>query len=504
MNTCLEYINKISEILFLKMNFKNSKEFEKEYILILLHRAKLFNFGVLLLSFYSFYADVVLLKNIDNLLYRKTLMVIHVITFLLAIVYIGIYILLERMEQYRNSTTAKIIMISDVFLTVFLAACTSLNSQRFTCNIDIYLLSVLMVALIVPMYPKVMFWNYIINHTFFVVGLSFFSKDSGRTIINRLNSTITVAAAMMLFIVFYRNHVINFLNKEKLKEDELTFRKLFEMNPFPLVVSRFEDGKILDANHKALVFYEIPEGRFKGLNYNDLYTNTLDRVEILEKLEKVKMIHDYVVEHKTISGQSKWVIVNYELIDYLGEKSILSAIADITEIKRLENELSVYASMDVLTGVLNRRVGMEIIKKKLYMSKITNKEFAVCFVDVDNLKMVNDQFGHHEGDCLITEICKVINEQVQSEDVIFRYGGDEFIVLFNSKSEYEIDEICNKIKVKFEEMNKNQHKSYPIHASLGVFLYKPEMDLNVEQIIELADKEMYENKFNRKKALLVH
>lgn len=56
-----------------------------------------------------------------------------------------------------------------------------------------------------------------------------------------------------------------------------------------------------------------------------------------------------------VPGQIKCAIVNYELIDYFGEKSILSGAADITEIKRLENELTVYASTDALTGVLNRR-----------------------------------------------------------------------------------------------------------------------------------------------------
>lgn len=490
-----KFIDEISIKSLFKMDFKNSREFERKYILISLQRGRLFNWIIFIASFYSFYADFIFYKNNNiNVLYRKTLIVIHIIVFISSMIYIIIFKLLESKERYRASLIAKAAVISDIFLGIFSAAVTSLNSQRFSGNIDAYIITVLVVVLIIPIYPKAMFWIYSLNHTFFIIGLSFFCENKEKAIINQLNSTTTVIASFVLFFVLYRYNVKNFLNDERIKEDKLTFQKLFEMNPFPLFISRLKDGKIQDANNKAKAFYNITKDQVDTLNHKDLYKNTTDLELILDMLQKNGQFRDYVVEHKTFSGQSKWVIVNYELIDYFGEKSILTGIADITEIKRMENELTTHASIDALTGVLNRRIGMDITKRKLERLQNENDEFAICFVDIDKLKMVNDNFGHNEGDYLIIEICKAIKEEIQANDVIFRYGGDEFIILFDNKSEYEINKICGRIRDRFKDLNKNKCKPYFINASLGIFLYKSEMNLNIEQIIELADKEMYKNK----------
>lgn len=114
--------------------------------------------------------------------------------------------------------------------------------------------------------------------------------------------------------------------------------------------------------------------------------------------------------------------------------------------------------------------------------------------------MVNDKFGHLEGDSLITDVCKVIREEIKPNDTIFRYGGEEFIILFDDDCEYEINKTCCRIGERFEALNKNKHKPYPINASIGVFSHKPEMNLNLEQIIEIVDKDMYNNKLKRKQS----
>lgn len=495
MKGCLQFIDKIKINSLANMDFNYKKAFEKKYILIILQRGKLYNFMVCITSLYSFYVDFTLYKNNNiDMLYKKTLLLMHIIILLLSIVYIIIFKSLENTEYYKFSFVAKAVIISDAFLAIFLAALISLNSQRYFGNIDVYIISLFAVALIIPIFPRIMFAIYIFNQTFFLFCLSFFHKNNDKLIINQLNSTIVAIVAFILFFIMYTYHATNFLNEERIKEDRLNLKKLFEMNPFPLVISRIKDGKILVVNHNAMIFYDITKEQFDTLNLKHLYRNASDLELVLERLERNGVVHDYVVEHKTFSGQNKWVIVNYELMDYFGEKAILSGISDITEIKRIENELIIHASKDILTGVLNRRVGMDIIKKKLERAKLEREGFSLCFADIDKLKVVNDKFGHKEGDFLITEVCKVIKEEIQTKDIIFRYGGDEFIILFEDKSEDEVNEICTTIKHSFVRFNKNKCKPYLINASLGVFTYEPEMNLNIEQIIELADKEMYKDK----------
>ncbi|KPU45854.1 cyclic di-GMP phosphodiesterase Gmr [Oxobacter pfennigii] len=494
----LQFVDKISKGLFLNMDFKNSLEFERRYILLSLQRGKIFKWVIFIMSFYNFYLDFSLYKdNSVDVIYRQNLMNIHIIILILSLVYIVIYRLLENSEQYRFSYVAKGIMLSDIFLTIFIAAILSLNSQRFTGNIDAYILAILTVALVVPIYPKLVLGIYCLNHIFFLIGLSYFCKNN-TAVIRQSNSTSTVFIALVLFLIIYRYNVKNFLNEEILKEDKLTFTKLFEINPFPLLISRFEDGKIQYTNQKAMLFYDIRKEHFDTINHKYLYKNISDLKKVYEMLEINGKVNNYIVEQKTLSGQIKCTIVNYELIDYFGEKSILSGVADITEIKRMENELAIHASTDSLTGVLNRRAGMDIMKRKFETARNEKKEFSLCFFDIDNLKMVNDKFGHLEGDSLINDVCRVIREEITPDDTIFRYGGDEFMILFDNKHENEINNTCRRIEERFKTLNKNSHKPYSINASIGMFSHKPEMNLTLEQIIEIVDKDMYNNKLKRK------
>ncbi len=496
-----QIFQKISQSLFLNADFKGSLEFEKKYIGISLQRAKLFKWVTLVVCLYSFYLDFVLSKDQTiDLIYRQNLLKLHIIGLILSLVFIVVYEWIEKSERYRISSVAKGILLLDMFLTMLIGATLSINSQRFSGNIDAYIMIILVVALVIPLYPKWVLALYSINHIFFLTGLSYSCKDNN-VITKQGNSTTTLFVALVLFFILYRYNIKNFLNEERLKEDKLTFIKLFEINPFPLLISRFEDGKIRYANRKAMLFYEIPEAQADILTQDQLYKNASDLNVIRQMLEMNGKVYDYVVEQKTLAGQVKSAIVNYEVIDYFGEKAILSGATDITEIKRMEKELTIHASIDVLTGVLNRRVGMDLLQKKLETSIQQKDELNLCFFDIDKLKTVNDKLGHLAGDALIIDICKIIRKEIKPEDIIFRYGGDEFIIVFDHDSEEAIKETCSRIQKEFAALNVSNSKPYMVDASIGVFSHKPEMALTLEQIIEIVDKNMYNIKLKGKEAL---
>lgn len=486
--------HKISNSLSLNMDFKNSDEFIKKYTIISLQRAKLFKWVTFFVCFFSFFLDLILSKDgTIDLLYRQVLIFVHLIGLVLSLVYVILYRVLEKSQKYRFSSITKAVVISDVFLTLLAGAILSINSQRFTGNIDAYIMVVFVVAMVAPMYPKWVLGVYAIIHTFFLTALSFYYQNN-TVFIKQANATSIVLVALVVFMMFYKYHIKHFLNEERLKEDKGTFLKLFEINPFPLIICNFQDGKIRYANRRALLFYDIKKEQLADLNHKDIYKNESDVNIIGELLKTNKAVNNYIVEQKTFSGAVKRLIVNYELIDYFGEQSILMGVADIAEIKRIEQELTMHANVDCLTSVFNRRSGMELVKKKYERAKQEKSGFTLCFIDIDNLKTVNDKFGHLEGDSFIIEVCKVIKEEIRSKGFIFRYGGDEFMILFDSDEEAEINSVCRRIAQRFEALNKSNFKPYLINASIGTFSYKPEMDLSLEQIIEIVDRDMYHNK----------
>lgn len=478
--------------------FKNYAEFERKYTAIGLQRGRLFKWVTFFVCVYSLYLDLILSGDSTiDLLYRQTLLAAHIAALVLSLAYIAAYRLLEKSRLRRFPWAAKACLLSDMFLSLLTAAVLSLNSQRFTGNIDTYVMMALAIALVIPLYPRWVLRTYAFVHALFMIGLSSLYHDS--TIpVKLFNATTLVLVAYVLYAVLYASNVKSFLNEEMLKEDKATFAKLLEINPFPLMIAKFDDGKIQYANRRAIRFYEIADGQLDALRHQDLYKNGSDADIIHSILKTDGTVNDYIAEQKTLSGKIRCPVVNYELIDYFGEKSILFGVADIGEIKRVEHELTIHASVDALTGVFNRRVGMDFVKKRHALSARENKGFILCFIDIDNLKMVNDHFGHLEGDSLIADVCKTIKGEIQPNDLLFRYGGDEFMILFNGDDDQETRSACRRIAQKFDAINNARPKPYPINASMGIFCYKPEMRLDLDQIIEIVDKNMYVDKLRKK------
>lgn len=170
-------------------------------------------------------------------------------------------------------------------------------------------------------------------------------------------------------------------------------------------------------------------------------------------------------------------------------------------LKRLYSErekLSYYANTDVMTGVLNRRAGLEVLSEEFYSSKSNGKNIVVCFVDVDRLKIVNDTFGHEEGDKLLINATKILKESIRKTDFIIRMGGDEFLVVFPKTTMKEVNSIWYEICKSVEKINKS-NDSYSLSLSYGFYEYNQEIkkEMSINDLIRKADAEMYKNKIKK-------
>lgn len=159
-----------------------------------------------------------------------------------------------------------------------------------------------------------------------------------------------------------------------------------------------------------------------------------------------------------------------------------------------EENLSHYASIDSLTGILNRRMGIKKLEEMLEEAKENFLEFVLCFLDINNLKCVNDTYGHNEGDRYILTFCDIVKNELSEKDIFFRMGGDEFIIIFRNKNKSQAENIWNELVKQFDEKNRLGGFPYNITASHGLFYYCTGMDVNIEQIIEKADRQMYKEK----------
>lgn len=176
------------------------------------------------------------------------------------------------------------------------------------------------------------------------------------------------------------------------------------------------------------------------------------------------------------------------------------------EIVRVQNNLRWYhnrldeiAIRDSLTGIYNRR-GLERYSNDIFQNCVDTKSFFILFVsDLDDLKKINDTYGHIHGDKAILAVTKAF-QRIKAEDAIFaRTGGDEFVLVF--RREYTLHEII-RIKESIHEYlhtySKKHIKGYEVTVSIGVYYGVPDGNMTLSDCHSLADKNMYYEKSNKK------
>jgi diguanylate cyclase (GGDEF)-like protein/PAS domain S-box-containing protein len=184
---------------------------------------------------------------------------------------------------------------------------------------------------------------------------------------------------------------------------------------------------------------------------------------------------------------------------YDGEGNLLGAIEiirDITKIKHMWDELRELAERDPLTGVFNRRQLMILLRRELERCKRTRTPLTIFYIDVDNLKEINDEFGHAEGDELLKNIAEAFTKGLRKVDIVARVGGDEFVIVIPSTNKRKAEKIIERIRIKLKEISKN--KKYSVDFSFGTYEVNPLEPTSVENVISIADERMYRMKRTKK------
>ncbi|MEG0772686.1 GGDEF domain-containing protein [Clostridium sp.] len=161
--------------------------------------------------------------------------------------------------------------------------------------------------------------------------------------------------------------------------------------------------------------------------------------------------------------------------------------------KQIE-ELKLLTKLDSLTGVLNRRAGMEILEQIMAQCEEKSSKVTIAFLDIDNFKEVNDTYGHIEGDRLLRKLAIMIEDTIRKTDSIFRIGGDEFVIIFSNSNINEVRKICHRITNKLKEYNETTVLPYKVGVSFGLSEYDDNLCKTARELIDLADKEMYRHK----------
>jgi diguanylate cyclase (GGDEF)-like protein len=181
---------------------------------------------------------------------------------------------------------------------------------------------------------------------------------------------------------------------------------------------------------------------------------------------------------------------------------VSNQIATAIERKRMEEELKKLAHYDTLTGAYNRGYGLELLQRQLKLSKRDKSPLLLAYSDLDNLKDINDEFGHDEGDKAMVQVAKLFKSILREVDIITRMGGDEFLLIFLDSSLNEIPIIRKRLGKELVRLNQISKKPYEIDFSTGFSNYDPDNPQLMDELIRIADQNMYKEKKRKNKGRL--
>jgi diguanylate cyclase (GGDEF)-like protein/PAS domain S-box-containing protein len=169
----------------------------------------------------------------------------------------------------------------------------------------------------------------------------------------------------------------------------------------------------------------------------------------------------------------------------------VAVFSDITYFKDHEAELSHVANYDALTGVPNRRLLGDRMGQAIVHAQRSGNMLAVCYIDLDGFKAVNDQYGHETGDLLLVAITRRLQEVLRAGDTLARLGGDEFVVLFNDLAqEVECLQVLERMVQTIAMPIQIDGHQLAVSASIGVTFY-PSDEEDGDTLLRHADQAMY-------------
>ncbi len=270
----------------------------------------------------------------------------------------------------------------------------------------------------------------------------------------------------------------------------------------------YDITRVVDPNTKEVIFIRKKEG-LDHISQKESCYDFWENGEICSNCISMRAYNEMETFMKIESSTKEIMTVTAIPVNIEGEILVVELLKDITSsmvlndeemqegivIKKILEQANLAAVKDELTGTYNKRYINEKLPNILMQSKLNGKPLSVIIADIDFFKKVNDTFGHIAGDYVLEEFAKILKSNIREErDFVARFGGEEFVICLVDTNIDEAELVAERMREHIEVANLifNNNK-IRITASFGVFTCFEE-DLNTNEIIDLADRNLYKAK----------
>ncbi len=288
-----------------------------------------------------------------------------------------------------------------------------------------------------------------------------------------------------------------------LEQSEEKFRTI--VNNLTIAVYRSSaspPGKLLQVNPAFVKMFgyrstnqvlKIPVERF--------YKSPVERRALVKELKSKGEVKNKEIQLQQRDGKVFWAsIYARATLDEKGNiKWIDGVIEDITGRKKTEEKLHALSLTDELTGLYNRRGFFTLAEYQIKIAQTTKKAMLLLFMDMDNLKDINDEFGHPMGDQALLQTTRILKKIFRESDIIARIGGDEFVIMTIELQKAKGGIFSDRLEKSLEEFNRSGKLPFKIALSIGWSYFDPANPLTITQLLKQADHMMYLNKQRKKK-----
>jgi diguanylate cyclase (GGDEF)-like protein len=273
-------------------------------------------------------------------------------------------------------------------------------------------------------------------------------------------------------------------------DDEEPMRKLIVSLLSP------KGHQCVTANNGREALDKFMETKFDAL-ITDIVMPEMDGITLTEELSKhyqnlpvmvmTGYTEEYSAETAIASGAREFINKPFSISEFL------IRFDKMMRDHKGEEALLALSLIDELTGLYNRRRFFVLTDQYLKLSVRTKKRLLLLFIDMDNLKWINDHHGHNEGDQALIDLANILKKTFRESDIIARIGGDEFVVLSESTDENgEI--VLTRLYENIKDHNAKGSRCYTLSISVGTTQFDPKYPISIDELLSKADALMYAQK----------
>ncbi|WP_223846116.1 EAL domain-containing protein [Wenzhouxiangella sp. AB-CW3] len=286
--------------------------------------------------------------------------------------------------------------------------------------------------------------------------------------------------------------------EHRLRESEAWFRRILQDVDGVSVQGYDADGQVRYWNRASEELYGYSAEEAIGENLVELIVPPEMREEVRQNLQRMlegEDIENGELELMRKDGSRVPVYSSHTVLRRAeGEPELFCVDIDLSERKAHEDALDRMANYDALTGLPNRRLMGVLLEQMMVRARRAQSSFALCYLDLDDFKPINDAMGHEVGDSVLVEVGKRLHRLVRGSDLVARLGGDEFVLAMDSigdgpelekRLRFILDGISRPIEL--------DGRHFQVSGSIGVTLF-PQDDTDPDTLLRHADQAMYRAK----------